>query len=124
MASRREAKRQYASKPLCIWELYELGSAPVAQVSITRRYCMPGPWWGPFRGIRAPSSHLTSTRRGRRLLGRGRGQLAPLLEHTVNEAVAYRLVPVHETVAVRVLLDSLDALAGVLGQDLVEPDRK
>src|SRR2546429_4899551 len=52
--------------------------------------------------------------------GRSR-QLTPLFEDLVDEAVAHRLLPVHEAVAVGVLLDALDALAGVLGQDFVQP---
>jgi len=54
--------------------------------------------------------------------GRGR-QLAALFQHFVDQPVAYRLVPVHESVAVGILLDALDALAGVLGQDLVSRSR-
>src|SRR5437016_14185623 len=52
--------------------------------------------------------------------GRSR-QLNPLFEDLVDETVAHRLLPVHEAVAVGVLLDAIDALAGVLGQDFVQP---
>src|SRR6185312_17542648 len=66
----------------------------------------------PGRG--APS------RGARRLFGRAGPLVTALLEHLVDEAVFDGLAPVHETVAVGVLLDPLDALAGVLGQDFVE----
>src|SRR5438105_6351984 len=55
------------------------------------------------------------------LFGGHSRQLNPLFEDLVDEAVAHRLLPVHEAVAVGVLLDALDALAGVLGQDFVQP---
>src|SRR5580658_6104651 len=47
-------------------------------------------------------------------------QLTALLQYLVDQSVAHRLVPVHEMVAVGVLLDALDALTGVLRQDLVQ----
>src|SRR3954454_5355584 len=44
-----------------------------------------------------------------------------LLEHGVDETVIARILARHEAVAVGVLGDLLDRLAGVLGQDLVQP---
>src|SRR5207302_6568045 len=55
------------------------------------------------------------------LFGGHSRQLNPLFEDLVDEAVAHRLLPVHEAVAVGVLLDAIGSLAGVLGQDLVQP---
>src|SRR6185312_12747216 len=47
--------------------------------------------------------------------------LAPLLQDPIDEAVAHRLLPGHETVTVSVLLDPVHALAGVLRQYFVQP---
>ena len=43
-----------------------------------------------------------------------------LFQNRVDQTIACRLIPGHEPVAVGVLLDPLDALAGVLGQDFVQ----
>src|SRR6266498_2220453 len=42
-------------------------------------------------------------------------------DHLVDEAVGFRLLRGHEVVALRVLVDFLDRLAGVLRHDLIEP---
>src|SRR5688500_9437763 len=52
--------------------------------------------------------------------GRARKGQAPLLENPVDEAVLNGFFPVHEAVTVRILLDTLDALARVFGQNLIE----
>src|SRR6516165_9704824 len=67
-----------------------------------------------------PESRRGLARSGR--LSRGcRRQFAALLEYPVDQPVLHRLAPVHEAVAISILLDALDALPGVLGEDLVEP---
>src|SRR5712691_8531412 len=44
-----------------------------------------------------------------------------LRDHPVDDPVVPRLLRAHEVVAFRVLLDLLDVLLGVLGDDLVQP---
>src|SRR6185503_21387993 len=50
-----------------------------------------------------------------------RSGIRPLCEHRVDQAVFHGFLGVHEVVAVAVQRDALDGLAGVLGQDLVQP---
>ena len=49
------------------------------------------------------------------------GQLPAAFQYRVDHAVGLGLLAAHEVVAIRVHLDLLDRLAGVLGEDLVEP---
>src|SRR3954451_15980050 len=53
-------------------------------------------------------------------VGRAKGSSSMLGDHTVDDAVLLGLLRGHEVVALRVLLDLLDALAGVAGDDLVQ----
>ena len=41
-------------------------------------------------------------------------------DHLIDEPVFHRLRGVHEKISVRVLLDALETLAGMVGQDIVE----
>src|SRR5438105_15961253 len=79
-------------------------------------------WFTSFTFARAVRpSRARPWLRSAPLFGGHSRQLNPLFEDLVDETVAHRLLPVHEAVAVGVLLDAIDALAGVLGQDCVHP---
>src|SRR5690606_260189 len=83
----------------------------------------PDSWWetpAPGPMYRAPRLHnLTILRRERS--GVAIFDLGPVLDDLVDDAVLLRLVGAHEPVAVHVLGDTVDCLAGVLGQNLVQP---
>jgi hypothetical protein len=42
-------------------------------------------------------------------------------DHVVDQTVLYGLFGGHETIAIQILVDLFDRLAGVLGVDLVQP---
>src|SRR4051812_25276893 len=50
-----------------------------------------------------------------------RSSKSVLVDHSIDDAVRDCFVGGHEVVALRVLLDLLDALARVLGDDLIQP---
>ena len=61
----------------------------------------------------------------RRAVGRRAQFLCPaklsLFHHTVDQAIPNRLIPIHETVAISVLLEALNTLAGVFSENSIQP---
>src|SRR5579871_3407112 len=81
---------------------------------------LPLPVAGPASFGAGPLTNGAWSARWIDLLGAGGDHLAALLQYPIDQTVLDGLVVIHETIAIGILLDTLDALAGMLGQDSVE----